>query len=38
MSVVGIDTPNFVVDSFDVSYGDPQTVAVTAKRDLAGRS
>ena len=36
MSVVGIDTPNFVVDSFDVSYGDPQTVAVTAKRDLAG--
>ena len=36
VSVVGIDTPNFVVDSFDVSYGDPQTVAVTAKRDLAG--
>ena len=35
VSVVGIDTPNFVVDSFDVSYGDPQTVAVTAKRDLA---
>ena len=33
VSVVGIDTPNFVVDSFDVSYGDPQTVAVTAKRD-----
>ena len=25
VSVVGIDTPNFVVDSFDVSYGDPQT-------------
>ena len=36
VSVVGIDTPNFVVDSFDVSYGDPQTVAVTAKRDLVG--
>ena len=34
VSVVGIDTPNFVVDSFDVSYGDPQTVAVTAKRRL----
>ena len=34
VSVVGIDTPNFVVDSFDVSYGDPQTVAVTAKRHL----
>ena len=38
VSVVGIDTPNFVVDSFDVSYGDPQTVAVTAKRDLAGHA
>jgi hypothetical protein len=36
VSVVGIDTPNFVVDTFDVSYGDPQTVAVTAKRALAG--
>ena len=36
VSVVGINTPNFVVDSFDISYGDPQTVAVTAKRDLAG--
>ena len=35
MSVLGIDTPNFVVDSFDISYGDPQTVAVTAKRDVA---
>ena len=34
VSVVGIDTPNFVIDSFDVSYGDPQQVAVTAKRDL----
>ena len=37
VSVVGLETPNFVVDSFDVSYGDPQTVAVTAKRDLSGR-
>ena len=36
VSVVGVDTPNFVVDSFDVSYGDPQPVAVTAKRDLGG--
>jgi hypothetical protein len=32
VSVVGRDTPNFVVDSFDVSYGDPQQVAVTVKR------
>jgi len=36
VSVVGTDTPNFVVDSFEVSHGDPQTVAVTAKQDLAG--
>ena len=26
--------PDFELDSFDVSYGDPQTVAVTAKRAL----
>ena len=26
--------PDFEVDSFDVSYGDPQTVAVTAKRAI----
>jgi hypothetical protein len=32
VSVVGRETPDFVVDSFDVSYGDPQTVAVTARR------
>jgi hypothetical protein len=32
VSVVGIDTPDFVIDGFDVSYGDPQTVAVTARR------
>lgn len=36
VSVVGIDTPAFVVDSFAVSYGDPQEVAVTAKRALRG--
>jgi hypothetical protein len=34
VSVVGRRAPDFQVDSFDVSYGDPQTVAVTAKRDL----
>ena len=28
MSVVGRKAPDFEVDSFDVSYGDPQTVAV----------
>ena len=36
VSVVDIDTPNFVVDSFAVSYGDPQDVAVTAKQALRG--
>lgn len=34
VSVVGRDTPDLVADPFDVSYGDPQAVAVTAKRDL----
>nr|WP_064750587.1 M14 family metallopeptidase [Solirubrobacter soli] len=34
VSVVGRKAPNFEVDSFDVSYGDPQTVAVTAKRAI----
>lgn len=34
VSVVGRDAPDFVVDSFTVSYGDPQPVAVTAKRAL----
>ncbi len=34
VSVVGIETTDFVVDSFDVSYGDPQPVAVTARRSL----
>ncbi len=33
-SVVGRTTPEFVPDTFDVSYGDPQTVAVVAKRAL----
>ena len=32
VSVVGREAEPFRVDSFDVSYGDPQTVAVTAKR------
>ncbi|MEO6715344.1 MAG: M14 family metallopeptidase, partial [Mycobacteriales bacterium] len=34
VSVVGRTAENFRVDTFDVSYGDPQTVAVTAKRAL----
>ena len=34
MSAVGRKAPDFEVDSFDVSYGDPQTVAVTAKRAI----
>ncbi|MDA0142176.1 M14 family metallopeptidase [Solirubrobacter deserti] len=33
-SVVGREAEDFRVDSFAVSYGDPQTVAVTAKREL----
>lgn len=33
-SAVGRTAPDFDVDSFDVSYGDPQTVAVVAKRAL----
>jgi len=28
------DPPNFVVDKFNVSYGNPQTVQVNARRDL----
>jgi hypothetical protein len=35
VSVLGIDTPDFRIDSFAVSYGDPQTVAVVAKRALS---
>jgi hypothetical protein len=34
VSAVGRQAADFQVDSFDVSYGDPQTVAVTAKRAL----
>lgn len=34
VSVVGRTVPDFDVDTFTVSYGDPQTVAVTARRDL----
>ena len=34
VSVVGRDAEDFRVDKFDVSYGDPQTVAVLAKRAL----
>ena len=33
-SVVGRTAEDFRVDSFGVSYGDPQTVAVVAKREL----
>ncbi|WP_380166881.1 M14 family zinc carboxypeptidase [Jannaschia sp. R86511] len=36
VTVTGEAAADFVVDSFDVSYGDPQTVAVTAKRALTG--
>ncbi len=34
VSVVGRKAPDFAVDSFSTSYGDPQPVAVTARRDL----
>jgi murein tripeptide amidase MpaA len=36
VSPVGRTAPDFEVDSFDVSYGDPQTVAVTARKELRG--
>ena len=36
VSVVGRDAPDFVVDSFAVSYGDPQPVAVVARRAPVG--
>jgi hypothetical protein len=35
-SVVGRTAEDFRVDSFDVSYGDPQPVAVVARRALRG--
>jgi Zinc carboxypeptidase/Immune inhibitor A peptidase M6 len=34
VSVVGRTPPDFVLDPFTVSYGSPQPVAVTARRDL----
>lgn len=34
VSVVGLDAPDFKIDSFPLSYGDEQTVAVVAKRAL----
>ena len=34
VSVVGRTAPDFAVDTFATSYGDPQPVAVTARRDL----
>lgn len=34
VSAVGRTAPNFEVDAFTTSYGSPQTVAVTAKREL----
>jgi hypothetical protein len=33
-SHIGNEAPNYVVDTFNVSYGDPQTVQVNARRDL----
>ncbi len=33
-TATGLEAPNFEVDSFAVSHGDPQTVQVTAKREL----
>ena len=37
VSVVGLGAPDFVVDSFEVSYGDPQQVAVVARRHQSHR-
>jgi hypothetical protein len=34
VSSVGRTAPDFEVDSFDVSYGDPQTVATIARKEL----
>jgi zinc carboxypeptidase/immune inhibitor InhA-like protein len=36
VSSLGLSAPDFDVDTFSVSYGDPQTVAVTARRALKG--
>jgi hypothetical protein len=38
VSVVGRDAEDFRVDSFDVSYGDEQTVGVWAKRALKAKT
>lgn len=38
VSVVGRDAEDFRVDTFSVSYGDPQTVAVWAKRALKAKT
>ena len=35
VSSVGREVADFVVDAFDVSYGNPQPVAVTARRDIS---
>ncbi|MFI7700087.1 M14 family zinc carboxypeptidase [Nonomuraea sp. NPDC049480] len=37
VSVVGRTVPDFAPDSFTVSYGDPQPVAVTARRSLLNK-
>ena len=37
-SHLGNKVPNFVVDDFELSYGDPQTVQVNARRDLGAIS
>ncbi|TMR33454.1 zinc carboxypeptidase [Nonomuraea zeae] len=37
VSVVGRTVPDFAPDSFSVSYGDPQPVAVTARRSLLAK-
>jgi Zinc carboxypeptidase/Immune inhibitor A peptidase M6 len=34
VSHLGNEAPDFEVDAFEVSYGDPQTVQVNARRDL----
>ena len=34
ISHLGNEAPNFEVDTFDVSFGDPQVVQVNARRDL----
>jgi hypothetical protein len=34
VSHLGNEAPNFVVDTFNVSYGNPQVVQVNARRDL----